>query len=91
MTDGYSQRLPFYYGWVIVLAGSLCIMACLGLGRFALGMLLPSMGATLELSYAQMGFVSTGNFIGYLVAVFFSGLFVARVGQRMEEVMQVLV
>jgi sugar phosphate permease len=45
-------------------------------------MLLPSMGATLELSYAQMGFVSTGNFIGYLVAVFFSGMFVARIGQR---------
>ncbi|HLF31401.1 MAG TPA: MFS transporter, partial [Xanthomonadales bacterium] len=48
----------------------------------AFGMLLPSMGATLELSYAQMGFVSTGNFIGYLVAVFFSGMFVARIGQR---------
>lgn len=82
MTEPYSQRLPFYYGWVIVLAGSLCIMACLGLGRFALGMLLPSMGATLELSYAQMGFVSTGNFIGYLVAVFFSGMLVTCIGQR---------
>jgi MFS family permease len=40
------------------------------------------MAATLELSYAQMGFISTGNFIGYLVAVFFSGMIVARIGQR---------
>jgi MFS family permease len=76
------SRLPFYYGWVIVATGSLCVVACLGFGRFALGMLLPSMGATLKLSYAQMGFVSTGNFIGYLVSVFFSGMIVARLGQR---------
>lgn len=77
-----SSRLPFYYGWVVVATGALSILACLGLGRFALGMLLPSMAATLELSYAQMGFISTGNFIGYLVAVFFSGTIVARIGQR---------
>lgn len=77
-----SRRLPFYYGWVIVAAGALSTIACLGFGRFALGMLLPSMAATLQLSYAQMGFISTGNFIGYLVAVLFSGAMVARFGQR---------
>jgi MFS family permease len=76
------SRLPFYYGWVIVAAGTLTILACLGFGRFALGMLLPSMAATLGLSYAQMGFISTGNFIGYLLAVFASGMIVARIGQR---------
>ncbi len=82
MINPKSSRLPFYYGWVIVATGSLCIVACLGFGRFALGMLLPSMAATLKLSYAQMGFISTGNFIGYLVSVFFSGMIVARIGQR---------
>jgi len=76
------RRRPFYYGWVIVAAGALSTIACLGFGRFALGMLLPSMAATLQLSYAQMGFISTGNFIGYLVAVLFSGAMVARFGQR---------
>ena len=76
------SRLPFYYGWVIVAAGTLTILACLGFGRFALGMLLPSMAATLGLSYAQMGFISTGNFIGYLVAVFVSHMIVVRIGQR---------
>ncbi|MBE0614464.1 MAG: MFS transporter [Burkholderiales bacterium] len=82
MTNPKSNRLPFYYGWIIVAAGTLCTIASLGFGRFALGMLLPSMAVTLELSYAQMGFISTGNFIGYLVAVFFSGMIVARIGQR---------
>jgi len=77
-----SSRPPFYYGWVIVATGALCVVAALGFGRFALGMLLPSMAATLQLSYAQMGFISTGNFIGYLFAVFFSGAIVGRIGQR---------
>lgn len=72
----------FYYGWVIVATGALSTLACLGFGRFALGMLLPSMADTLGLTYAQMGFISTGNFIGYLVSVFFSGMIVARIGQR---------
>ena len=82
MSNAKVSRLPFYYGWVIAATGSLCVVACLGFGRFALGMLLPSMAATLKLSYAQMGFISTGNFIGYLVSVFFSGMVVARIGQR---------
>lgn len=73
---------PLDYKWVVVLTGLLVVFAALGLGRFALGMLLPSMGATLNLSYSQMGFVGTGNFIGYLVAVFLSRYGVARYGSR---------
>ncbi len=82
MTKLPLGRLPFYYGWVIVAAGTLCVIAGHGFGRFALGMLLPSMAATLNLSYSQMGFISTGNFLGYLVSVFFGGMIVARIGQR---------
>ena len=82
MTPSQSTRLPFYYGWVIVATGTLCLIACLGFGRFALGMLLPSMASALHLGYAEMGFISTGNFIGYLVSVFVGGMIVARVGQR---------
>ncbi|OCC16259.1 Transporter, MFS superfamily [Dissulfuribacter thermophilus] len=58
-----------YYGWYIVAAGTLCIFAALGLGRFALGMILPSMGTVLKLSASEMGFISTSNFAGYLFAV----------------------
>jgi MFS family permease len=73
---------PFHYGWVIVFTGMLCVMACLGIGRFALGMLLPSMAATLNLSYSQMGYISTANFLGYLVSVIVSGHMAMRTGPR---------
>ncbi len=62
--------------------GTLCIFACLGLGRFSLGMLLPSMGKALDLSYSQMGLISTANFIGYLAAVLLSSRFMRFFGAR---------
>lgn len=77
-----KRNPPFHYGWVIVVTSMLCIMACLGFGRFALGMLLPSMASTLHLSYAQMGFISTANFLGYLVSVLVSGHIAVKVGPR---------
>jgi hypothetical protein len=73
MAEPQSSRLPLHYAWVIVATGMLSIVACLGFGRFALGMLLPSMAATLKLSYSQIGFFSTGNFVGYLASVLFCG------------------
>ena len=77
-----QDRALFHYGWVIVGTGMLCILACLGFGRFALGMLLPSMASTLGLTYSQMGFISTANFLGYLVAVLVSGFWAVRIGSR---------
>jgi len=71
-----------HYGWIIVFTGVAILFACLGLGRFALGMLLPSMGLSLELNYSQMGFIGTGNFIGYMVSVLFSGMVATRLGAR---------
>jgi len=82
MTKRENAAVPFHYGWVIVGTGTLCILACLGFGRFALGMLLPSMAATLKLSYSEMGFISTGNFLGYLVSVLASGHWAMRIGPR---------
>ena len=75
-------RMPVHYGWVIMVAGTLCIFGCLGLGRFSLGMLLPSMGDSLQLSYSQMGFLSTTNFVGYLAAVLVSGKIMKYMGGR---------
>lgn len=63
------QKLPFHYGWIIAFCGFLTLFSCLGLARFAYGMLLPSMRASLGLAYDQMGFISTGNFTGYLISV----------------------
>lgn len=71
-----------HYAWIIVLSGILTLFCCMGLGRFALGMLLPSMGVDLQLSYSEMGFISTGNFIGYLLSVFLCGKMITRLGER---------
>ncbi|MFZ1415514.1 MAG: MFS transporter [Defluviicoccus sp.] len=82
---GSGALAPFkrvHYGWVVVAAGMLTIFASIGFGRFALGMLLPSMGVSLSLTYAEMGLISTGNLVGYLVAVYGVRFLVRRVGAR---------
>jgi MFS family permease len=77
-----TKKLPFHYGWVIVFTGTIGIFACLGFGRFAIGMLLPSMASALNLTYSQMGYISTGNFLGYLISVLISGQLVVRMGSK---------
>jgi MFS family permease len=79
----FPHSLPFHYGWLIVVAGSLGIFSCIGLARFALGMLLPAMGADLHLSYGQMGTISTANFIGYLAGILVAAPLVRQVGARL--------
>ena len=71
-----------HYGWVICLTGAVVLFSCLGLGRFSLGMLLPSMGTSLDLSYSRMGVISTGNFVGYMVAVLLAGTVTEALGAR---------
>ncbi len=82
MRNPAPKTPAFHYGWAIVFAGMLCIFACLGFGRFALGMLLPSMAGSLRLSYSQMGFISTANFLGYLASVLVSAHWAGRIGSR---------
>lgn len=82
MPDASSARPSFHYAWVIVATGTGVITACLGFGRFALGMLLPSMASSLSLSYSQIGYVSTGNFVGYLASVLLCASLATRLGSR---------
>src|SRR5512142_1429422 len=77
-----ETRPSFHYAWVIVATGTIVIMACLGFGRFALGMLLPSMASSLSLTYAQIGYISTGNFIGYLASVLLCAPVARWIGSR---------
>ena len=63
-----------------IIAGILILFACLGLGRFAFGMILPSMQEDLHMSITQSGFVGTSNFIGYLSGLLFAGAFYAKFG-----------
>jgi len=73
---------PFHYGWLIVAGGILTLFACLGLARFAYGMLLPGMRDGLGLAYDQMGYVGTGNFVGYLFSVAITPLVLRRLRPR---------
>ena len=82
MSEQKTSHPSFHYAWIIVVTGTIVIMACLGFGRFALGMLLPSMASSLELSYAQIGYISTGNFIGYLAAVLLCAPIAKKIGSR---------
>lgn len=79
----YQTKGVIHYGWYVVAAGTLCVFAGLGFGRFALGMLLPAMGESLKLSYSQMGLISTSNFVGYLLAVLVCGHISSRIGSRL--------
>lgn len=83
MTNSTAEKKPsLHYAWVIAGTGTLIIIACLGFGRFALGMLLPAMGADLGLDYARMGLISTLNFVGYLSAVVLAGIMARRLGEK---------
>lgn len=77
------DRLPFHYGWLIVVTGILTLFACLGLARFAFGMLLPGMRDALGLAYDQMGYLGTGNFVGYLISVAVTPMTLRRFKPRM--------
>ena len=84
--SGYFEILSVnskaHYGWVIAFTGMAVLFSCLGLGRFSLGMLLPSMGISLNLNYSQMGLIGTGNFVGYMISVVLAGMIAKRIGAR---------
>ncbi|WP_022667312.1 MFS transporter [Desulfospira joergensenii] len=81
-TRGREVIPKFHYAWVIALTGMAVLFSCLGLGRFALGMLLPSMGTSLNLNYSQMGLIGTGNFVGYMISVVLAGMIARSMGAR---------
>jgi MFS family permease len=78
--NGGEKR--FHYGWIILLAGFLGVMGALGFGRFAYTPILPSMKEALALTYAQMGWLGAGNFVGYLIFALVGGYLATRIGSR---------
>jgi MFS family permease len=75
-------RRVFYYGWVIVGMGLLVKMACLGFGRFAYALLLPGMRQSLRFNYSQMGLLSGGILLGYLLFSLIGGALATKFGPR---------
>ena len=70
------------YGWVIVGVGVLVKMAGLGFGRFAYSMLLPNMRESLGFNYIQMGLLSGGILLGYLLFSFVGGVLATKFGAK---------
>jgi MFS family permease len=75
---GLSGQRRFHYAWIIVSLGHLNVLCALGLARFGYTMILPAMKEGLQLTYAETGWLATGNFIGYLVSSFMAGLIASR-------------
>lgn len=71
-----------HYGWAIVALGILVKMSGLGFGRFAYSMLLPAMRESLGFNYMQMGLLSGGILLGYLIFSFVGGAVTQRFGPR---------
>jgi MFS family permease len=77
-----SQTSRLHYAWVIAGVGILVVFCCLGLARFAFGMMLPGMALDLGLDYSQQGLLGTGYFVGYLVTVATLPYLAPRLGAR---------
>jgi MFS family permease len=75
-----SGRL--HYGWIVISMGLLTTIAAHGFGRMSYTIILPAMKNALNLSYTQMGWIGTGNFIGYLTMAIIGGFLAARFGSR---------
>ncbi len=72
-----------HYGIWILLAGVVTVFGCLGLGRFAMAMILPAMRTGLGLSYSELGLVVSAAFAGYLGSTVVNGFLAARYGSRL--------
>src|SRR5574342_1269790 len=68
----------FHYAWITAALGHLNVLSALGLARFGYTMILPSMKEGLRLTYAETGWLATGNFVGYLLCSFIAGLLATR-------------
>lgn len=65
---------------IAVIISILVVFSCLGLARFAFGMILPSMKADLLLNATQVGWVGSLNFVGYFIGLFVANKFYTKFG-----------
>ena len=86
MGDGQGGRAGFrprfHYAWVIVALGHLNVLCALGFARFGYTMILPGMKEGLDLTYAETGWLATGNLVGYQISSLIAGLIASRWSPR---------
>lgn len=56
----------------LFLASFLTLLACLGFGRFAFGMIVPNMQENLNISTTLIGLIGSANFLGYFIGNIFA-------------------
>ena len=76
------QRAGFHYGFVIALLSGLAMFASFGLGRFAYGLILPSMKSALALSYTESSLLAFASLSIYILAAPLAGVLATRYGRR---------
>jgi sugar phosphate permease len=77
------KKMPrIHYGWIVIAMGTLTTIGAHGFGRMAYTLILPSMKDGLHFSYAELGLLGTGNFIGYLSLAIIGGFLASRYGSR---------
>mgnify|MGYP002039210980 CR=1 FL=1 len=71
-----------------LVAAGFCLTALTyGLARFAFGLLLPGIGAELNLSATAAGWISGGSFAAYCVGIVFTATHGARYAERTNAVL----
>ncbi len=71
-----------HYGWVVIFMGLWVTVGAHGFGRMSYTLILPAMRDGLQFSYAQLGLIGTGNFLGYLCMALIGGALASRYGAR---------
>jgi sugar phosphate permease len=82
MKEGSTKTMTLHYGWIVMAMGLLTTIGTHGFARMAYTLILPSMKDGLQFSYAQLGLLGTGNFIGYLIFAIIGGFLATRFGTR---------
>lgn len=68
----------------IVLPGLAMIAVTYGLARFGYGLLLPNISSSLNMSPTMSGFIGSGSYFAYCVAITLSILLIPRLGPRLS-------
>jgi sugar phosphate permease len=82
MKEETLSEKGIHYGWIVMAMGTLTTIGTHGFGRMAYTLILPSMRDGLHFTYAQLGLLGTGNFIGYLSLAIIGGFLAAKFGIR---------
>ena len=82
MKENHREASKIHYGWIVIAMGTLTTIGAHGFGRMAYTLILPSMKDGLHFSYAELGLLGTGNFIGYLSLAIIGGFLASRFGSR---------